>query len=193
MSSAAISGPRILFRQIRQVMAGKGEAERRLQKIVGLIASNMIAEVCSCYLMRAGEMLELFATEGLNSEAIHNTRLRVGEGLVGDVAAHARPLNLSNAQAHPQFAYRPETGEEIYHSLLGVPIMRGGRVVGVLVVQNKTMRHYTEEEVEALQTVAMVVAELISSEKMISATELLDTAGNATTPHRLTGRVLADG
>ncbi|MEH6496378.1 MAG: phosphoenolpyruvate--protein phosphotransferase [Pseudomonas marincola] len=193
MNSAALSGPRILFRQIRKVMAGEGEAERRLQQIVRLIASNMIAEVCSCYLMRAGELLELFATEGLNPEAIHSTRLRVGEGLVGDVAAHARPLNLSDAQSHPQFAYRPETGEEAYHSLLGVPIMRGGRVIGVLVVQNKTMRHYTEEETEALQTVAMVLAELISSEEMISSKELLDTAGNATTPHRLTGRVLADG
>ena len=193
MNSAALSGPRILFRQIRKVMAGEGEAERRLQQIVRLIASNMIAEVCSCYLMRAGELLELFATEGLNPEAIHSTRLRVGEGLVGDVAAHARPLNLSDAQSHPQFAYRPETGEEAYHSLLGVPIMRGGRVIGVLVVQNRTMRHYTEEETEALQTVAMVLAELISSEEMISSKELLDTAGNATTPHRLTGRVLADG
>ncbi len=193
MSSAAVSGPRILFRQLRRVMAGQGDAELRLQTIVGLIASNMIAEVCSCYLMRAGDVLELFATEGLKKTAVHNTRLRVGEGLVGDIAAHARPLNLSDAQSHPQFAYRPETGEEEYHSLLGAPIMRGGRVIGVLVVQNRTMRHYTEEEVEALQTVAMVVAELISSEQMISATELLDTAGNATLPHRLAGRILAEG
>lgn len=193
MSSAAVSGPRILFRQLRQVMAGEGDAELRLQTIVSLIASNMIAEVCSCYLMRAGDVLELFATEGLKKDAIHHTRLRVGEGLVGDIAAHARPLNLSDAQSHPQFAYRPETGEEVYHSLLGTPIMRGGRIIGVLVVQNRTMRHYTDEEVEALQTVAMVVAELISSEEMISSKELLDTSGNATLPHRLTGRILADG
>lgn len=193
MSSVALSGPRILFRQIREVMAGKGDAESRLQNIVQLVASNMIAEVCSCYLMRAGDVLELFATQGLNKEAIHNTRLRVGEGLVGDIAAHSRPLNLSDAQSHPQFAYRPETGEEIYRSLLGAPIKRGGRVIGVLVVQNQTMRVYTEEEIEALQTIAMVVAELISSEEMISATELMDTAGNATMPHRLTGRVLAEG
>ncbi len=193
MSNAAVSGPRILFRQLRRVMAGQGDAELRLQTIVGLIASNMIAEVCSCYLMRAGDVLELFATQGLNKEAVHRTRLRVGEGLVGDIAAHARPLNLSDAQSHPQFAYRPETGEEAYHSLLGAPILRGGRVIGVLVVQNRTMRHYTEEEVEAIQTVAMVVAELVSSEEMISSTELLDTAGNATLPHRLAGRVLAEG
>lgn len=193
MSSAVVSGPRILFRQLRQVMAEGGDAELRLQKIVSLIASNMIAEVCSCYLMRAGDVLELFATEGLKKDAIHNTRLRVGEGLVGDIAAQARPLNLSDAQKHPQFAYRPETGEEVYHSLLGTPLMRGGRVIGVLVVQNRTMRQYSDEEVEALQTVAMVVAELISSEEMISAKELLDTSGNATLPHHLTGRILAEG
>jgi phosphotransferase system, enzyme I, PtsP len=193
MNSAGVSAPRILFRQIRQVMAGKGDAELRLQKIVRLIASNMIAEVCSCYLKRAGDLLELFATEGLNKEAIHHTRLRVGEGLIGDIAAHARPLNLSDAQSHPRFAYRPETGEEAYHSLLGVPIMRGGRVIGVLSVQNRTMRHYTEEEVEALQTVAMVLAELVSSEEMINSKELIDTVGNATLPHRLPGRALADG
>ena len=108
----------------------------------------MVAEVCSAYVMRAGEVLELFATEGLRPEAVHRTRLRVGEGLVGVIAATARPLALADAQAHPDFAYRPETGEEIYHSLMGVPILRGGRVLGVLVVQNRTLRHYTEDEIE---------------------------------------------
>ena len=108
----------------------------------------MVAEVCSVYVMRAGEVLELFATEGLRPEAVHRTRLRVGEGLVGVIAATARPLALADAQSHPDFAYRPETGEEIYHSLMGVPILRGGRVLGVLVVQNRTPRHYTEDEIE---------------------------------------------
>ena len=99
---------------------------------VKVIAVEMVAEVCSVYVMRAGEVLELFATEGLNKSAVHRTRLMVGEGLVGEIAAHARPLNLSDAQSHPQFAYRPETGEEVYHSLLGAPILRGGRVRGVV-------------------------------------------------------------
>src|SRR5690606_27932324 len=99
--------------------------------------------------------------------AVHTTRLRVGEGLVGDIAAHARPLNLADAQSHPGFAYRPETGEEIYKSLMGVPILRSGKVVGVLVVQNRTKRHYTEEEVEALQTVAMVLAEVIVAADLV--------------------------
>src|SRR5260370_33266195 len=114
----------------------------------------MVAEVCSAYIMRAGEVLELFATEGLRREAIHRTRLRVGEGLVGVIGATARPLALADAQAHPDFAYRPETGEEIYHSLMGVPILRGGRVLGVLGVQNRTLRNYTDDEGQALRTSA---------------------------------------
>ncbi len=193
MSGLGISAPRLLLRKLHQVMAGHGDAEQRLNEIVRLIAGNMIAEVCSCYLRRAGDVLELYATEGLKKNSVHKTRLRFGEGLVGDIAAHARPLNLSDAQSHPQFAYRPETGEEEYHSLLGTPILRGGRLIGVLVVQNRTRRTYTEEEVEALQTVAMVVAELVSSEQMVSATEFSDTAGNATLPHHINGRILAEG
>ena len=193
MSGLGVSAPRLLLRKLHQVMAGHGDAERRLDEIVRLIAGNMIAEVCSCYLMRAGDVLELFATQGLKKDAVHQTRLRLGEGLVGDIAAQARLLNLSDAQSHPQFAYRPETGEEEYHSLLGTPILRGGRVIGVLVVQNRTQRSYTDEEVEALQTVAMVVAELVSSEQMVASSEFSDTAGNATLPHHISGSVLAEG
>src|SRR5678815_4400429 len=103
----------------------------------------MVAEVCSIYLLRAGEALELFATEGLNREAVHRTRLKPGEGLVGLVAENAAPLNLSDAPSHPSFSYRPETGEDPYRSFLGVPIVRGDRVFGVLTVQNRTCLLYT--------------------------------------------------
>lgn len=165
----SVGGPRILLRRLREVMAEPESAQKRLDKIVVLIASNMVAEVCSVYLVNSGKELELSATEGLKPSAVHATRLRVGEGLVGDIAAHARPLNLADAQSHPGFAYRPETGEEIYKSLMGVPILRSGKVVGVLVVQNRTKRHYTEEEVEALQTVAMVLAEVVAAADLIGA------------------------
>src|SRR6201997_4539555 len=160
-AAGTVSGTRRLLRRLRDVRAGSGTPQERLDRIVRIIAAEMVAEVCSTYVMRAGEVLELFATEGLRPEAVHRTRLRVGEGLVGAIAATARPLALADAQSHPDFAYRSETGEEIYHSLMGVPILRGGRVLGVLVVQNRTQRHYTEDEVEALQTIAMVLAELV--------------------------------
>ena len=107
--------------------------------------------------------LELYATEGLNRDAVHHTVMKSDEGLVGLVASQASPINLSNAQAHPAYSYRPETGEEIYHSFLGVPILRAGNTLGVLVVQNRARRTYSEEEVEALQTTAMVMAEMIAS------------------------------
>jgi phosphotransferase system enzyme I (PtsP) len=141
-------------------------AQERLDKIVGLIASNMVAEVCSTYVLRADNVLELYATEGLNPDAVHKATLPVGRGLVGVIAAEARTLNLPDAQSHPAFAYLPETGEERYHSFLGVPVLRAGRTLGVLVVQNQSFRTYLDEEVEALQTTAMVLAEMIAAGEM---------------------------
>jgi phosphotransferase system enzyme I (PtsP) len=174
-------------------MAGQGTAQDRLNTIVRIIAADMVAEVCSCYIMRAGEVLELFATEGLRPEAVHRTRLRVGEGLVGVIAANARPLALADAQSHPDFAYRPETGEEIFHSLMGVPILRSGRVLGVLVVQNRTLRNYTEDEIEALQTIAMVLAELAASGELVNPLERQQATGLGQLPLRLEGVRLNGG
>ena len=159
----ALGGPRVLLRRLREVMAEPVSAQERLDKIVVLIAANMVAEVCSVYVLRVDSTLELYATEGLNRDAVHRTVMRADEGLVGLVSSQASPINLSNAQAHPAFSYRPETGEEIYHSFLGVPVLRAGNTLGVLVVQNRARRTYSEEEVEALQTTAMVLAEMIAS------------------------------
>ena len=156
-------GPRVLLRRLREIMAEPISAQDRLDRIVVLIAANMVAEVCSVYVLRADGTLELYATEGLNREAVHLTTMRSGEGLVGQIADAAQPLALSDAQIHPAFAYKPETGEEIYHGFLGVPILRAGNTLGVLVVQNRAHRSYSEEEIEAAQTTAMVVAEMIAS------------------------------
>ncbi|MFN6941399.1 MAG: GAF domain-containing protein, partial [Parvibaculum sp.] len=190
--AGSVGGPRILLRRLREVMAEPESAQKRLDKIVVLIAANMVAEVCSVYLMNSARELELSATEGLKPSAVHTTRLKVGEGLVGDIAAHARPLNLADAQSHPGFAYRPETGEEIYKSLMGVPILRSGKVVGVLVVQNRTKRHYTEEEVEALQTVAMVLAEVVAAADLISAAPD-DSSFRLQRSHHIVGTSFAEG
>src|SRR5215472_97636 len=160
---SASGGPRVLLRRLRETMAEQVSAQERLDKIVVLIAANMVAEVCSVYVLRIDNTLELYATEGLNRDAVHRTVLSAHEGLVGLVASEASPLNLSDAQSHPAFSFRPETGEEIYHSFLGVPILRAGNTLGVLVVQNRAKRNYVEEELEALQTTAMVLAELIAS------------------------------
>src|SRR5438132_730360 len=159
----ALGGPRVLLRRLREVMAEPVSAQDRLDKIVVLIAANMVAEVCSVYVLRVDGTLELYATEGLNRQAVHLTVLRADDGLVGLVAREAKSVNLSDAHSHPAFSYRPETGEEIYRSFLGVPILRAGNTLGVLVVQNRAQRTYSEEEEEALQTTAMVAAEMIAS------------------------------
>ena len=131
---------RIILRRLREIMAEPSDGQSRLDRIVRQIAGLMVAEVCSIYLKRQDGSLELFATEGLNPGAVHNTFMKRGEGLVGRCAELAVPINEPDAQNHPAFSYRPETGEEIYHSFLAVPILRGGDVLGVLVVQNKRTR-----------------------------------------------------
>lgn len=160
---SAIGGPRILLRQLRETMAEPLASQERLDKIVDLIAKNMRADVCSFYVLRDDSALELFATHGLKREAVHVTTLRLGEGLVGLIAAEAEPLSLQNAPEHPAFAYRPETGEDPYFSFLGVPVLRAGQTLGVLVVQNQERRAYGEDETEALLTTATILAEMIST------------------------------
>jgi len=186
-------GPRVLLRRLREVMAEPEAAQKRLDKIVVLIAANMVAEVCSIYVMRPGQVLELYSTEGLKREAVHLSKLNVGEGLVGTIAGEAQLLNLADAQAHPSFKYLPETGEEVYNSFLGVPILRNGIVIGVLVVQNRTRRHYTEEEEEALQTTAMVLAEIIASGELTEVARDVAADIAHVRSHHVRGDALADG
>ena len=183
-------GSRRMLRRLRDVMAQSATDQERLDQIVRIIATDMAAEVCSIYVRRADSILELCATEGLNPESVHRTRLRVGEGLVGDIAARARPHALSDAQSHPKFAYRPETGEEIYQSLMGVPVLRSERLLGVIVVQNRTRRRYADEEIETLETFAMALADLLSSNHIFGGE---DGAGARSAPSRLTGLSIVPG
>jgi len=178
-------GSRQLLRRLRDAMARGGTARQRLDDIARIIARGMVADVCSVYFMRPGETLVLCSTEGLRKDAVFRTRLKVGQGLVGTIADRAAPLALSEAQSHPQFVYRPETGEEIYHSFLGVPVLRGGRVIGVLTVQDRTQHEYNDEEIETLETVAMVVAELIAGADLAVPDE--PSAAGSREPVRLTG------
>ena len=189
----AIRGPRSLLRQIREAMASGGPAQARLNMVVRIIAQSMVAEVCSIYLRRSTNDLELFATEGLNPSAVHNTTLKPGEGLVGEIMRLGRPLNLSDAPNNPNFSYRPETGEDPFHAFLGVPLLRGGRTIGVLVVQNRTERTYAEEEVEDLQIIAMVLAEMVAGGELFNEAELKNVELAPHKPERLKGAKFADG
>ena len=149
------------FRLIGRLRVMMTSGTARLSDVLAIVASELVAEVCSAYGLRSGEILELRATHGLKPDAVGRTRLRVGEGIVGLVAATGEPLNLADAQNHPGFAYRPETGEEPYASMLAVPVRRAGRTLGVLTVQNRAIRRYAEEEVEVLETVALLVTDML--------------------------------
>jgi phosphotransferase system enzyme I (PtsP) len=154
------SDSRRLLRRLRDSLALPGKGQDRLDRITHIIATSMGTEVCSIYLFRDPETLELCATEGLKKEAVHQTRMKLGEGLVGRVARTASPVNTADAPAEKGFRFMPETGEEVYSSFLGVPIQRVGEKLGVLVVQSKEARQYSEDEVDAIEVVAMVLAEM---------------------------------
>lgn len=178
---------RRLLSRLRALLAA-GAAP--LGELVRLVAAELVSEVCSVYVQKPGDVLELAATEGLNQSAIGRTHLRVGEGIVGLTAATGAVMNLPDAQNHPAFAYRPETGEDPYASMLAVPVRRAGRSLGVLVVQNRNPRHYTEEEVDELETVAMLLGELLPAS---GATDGGDEGIGATVPRVFAATPLTNG
>jgi phosphotransferase system enzyme I (PtsP) len=193
VSTAPSAGAaRVLLRKLREIMGAADSAQDRLNRLVTMIAATMVADVCSIYLKR-GAVQELFATEGLKPEAVHRTRLKEGEGLVGLVAETARPLNIADAPQHPRFSYRPETGEDPFNAFLGVPIVRSERVFGVLVVQNRASRIYGEDEVEALQTIAMVLAEMVASGAFGDLSGLQEVEARPSRPERFSARVYNEG
>lgn len=169
---------RQLLKKLRDTLAENGDGQERLDRIVRLVADSMGAEVCSIYLRRDRQTLELCATEGLEKASVHQARLRYGEGLVGRVAQEATPINAQDAPSEKGFRYMPETGEERYSSLLGVPIQRLGEVLGVLVVQTLKPRMFSEDEVYALEIVAMLIAEMKELGAFIGAGEAM------TAPHQ---------
>jgi phosphotransferase system enzyme I (PtsP) len=181
-----MSTPRRLLARLRDLMA-RGAAP--MPELVRLVAAELVCEVCSIYVMRPGEVLELAATEGLRPEAVGATRLRVGEGIVGLAAATQSPQNLADAQNHPAYAWRPETGEDAYASMLAVPVRRAGRTLGVLAVQSRTPRNYDADEVEVVETVAMLLAELLAA----GGAEAGEQALVDTLPRRFGGLPLAPG
>jgi len=188
MTTAAQSARDILT-GLHEVMAANINAQTKLDKVALIIGEALASEVCSIYLLRDGA-LELFATLGLNESAVHVTRLGFGEGLVGTIAQNVEMLNLDEAAAHPAFLYKPETGEERFHSFAGVPIIRSGNATGVVCVQHVDPRKYDDVEIEALQTVAMVLSELISNAELIDETA---TSGFDDGTAILTGQPLVKG
>ncbi len=173
-------------------MASRNSPQAKLNQVVQVIGEALHSEVCSIYLLRDGA-LELYATRGLNQEAVHVTKLALGEGLVGKIAENVEVLNLDEAMAHPDFAYKPETGEEMFHSFAGVPIVRREAAIGVLSVQHADPRRYAEVEIEALQTTAMVLSELIAGAGLVDAAAARGLSSRDSGPQELKGLKLVDG
>jgi phosphotransferase system enzyme I (PtsP) len=189
--SAAASAREILVR-LHDVMASRTPAQAKLNSVVQIVGEAMTSEVCSIYLLREG-VLELYATRGLAQEAVHVTKLALGEGLVGTIAQEVETLNLDEAASHPDFAYKPETGEEKFHSFAGVPIIRRERAVGVLCVQHAEPHKYDDVEIEALQTVAMVLSELIANADLADPSGAATMRPQSTAAMRVPGLRLVDG
>jgi phosphotransferase system enzyme I (PtsP) len=190
--SQAISSAELL-RQIRDIMANEAEPQVRLDQLVQVIANSLDSQVCSIYLRRADGQMELWATKGLDLKAVHQTRLAPGEGLVGEVGRSLTPINVSDVQAHQLFSFHPETGEEKLKSFLGVPVLRSGRLLGVLVVQDDTPKVFASETVEALQNVAMILAEIVASGELLKAEELDHVHYHARGPQSLRGVQVVEG
>lgn len=186
-------GSRALLRALRAAMAEAGNGQQRLDRVVTLVAGNMVAEVCSIYLKRDERTLELCATQGLRQDSVHSARLRVGQGLVGRIAERAEPIATDDARNTPGFRYLPETGEESYTSFLGVPIQRLGEVTGVIVVQNAAAKLYSDEEIEALEIVAMVIAEMTEAGAFLGSEGLAVTIGRRRGPVQIDGRGANEG
>ncbi|MET0372851.1 MAG: phosphoenolpyruvate--protein phosphotransferase [Rhizorhabdus sp.] len=188
----ATSAAREILTRLHDVMASRSAAQTKLNQVVQIIGEALGTEVCSIYLLRDG-VLELFATRGLKQAAVHVTKLGLGEGLVGTIADNVETLNLDEATSHPDFAYKPETGEELFHSFAGVPIVRREKAVGVLAVQHREQRKFDDVEIEALQTVAMVLAELIAGAGLIDESGPGAKGARDTGPVRLPGLKLVEG
>ena len=193
MQSPAINKAMDILRQLRTITEGQDTLPVKLENIVRLIAEQMSADAASFYIAVDGSRLELFAAYGLNPEAQHRVSFRFGEGLTGEVAQNNRTLNVADAWSHPKFAHKPELGEEQYKSFLGVPLIRWSRSIGVLSVQTREIREFSSLDVEILETVAMVLSEIVSSDEMAELKKGLSKGNNLNEREKLKGISLSKG
>ncbi|VAV99275.1 Phosphoenolpyruvate-protein phosphotransferase, nitrogen regulation associated [hydrothermal vent metagenome] len=189
----ARTNPKDMLRQIRELMSQNSNAQDRLDKLVTVIAQNMQTDICSIYLTRADNQMELWATKGLASDAVHQTLLAPGEGLVGEVVEKLEPVNVKNASTHRRYSFHPETQETKLLSFLGVPVLRSGQLLGVLVVQSEQERAFDADAVEVLQNVAMVLAEIVASGELIHQDEFAKDLAQSSRSQRLSGIQIVDG
>jgi phosphotransferase system enzyme I (PtsP) len=158
----------LTLEEISQLVAHSHHPGETLSNIVQLIQGRFHTDVCSVYVLGAERStLVLGATIGLKPESVGQVRMRLDEGLTGLVAEKMAPLMVSDAFAHPRFKFFPEAGEDPYHSFLGVPLIEGGVLQGVLVVQTREPRTFSANETRMLVAVAAQLAPLVSEAQLI--------------------------
>ena len=166
MQSPALTKAMEILQQLRSISEGESPINEKLNNIVQMIAEQMSADAAACYITVEGNRLALVAAYQLNPEAVNKVVFRFGEGLTGEVAQQSRTLSVADAWAHPKFVHKPELGEDEYKSYIGIPLIRWHRSIGVLALQSKEIHEYSAMDIEILETVGMVLSEIVSSEDM---------------------------
>src|SRR5262245_11689704 len=155
--------------EITQLVVHSHDATETLSNIVHLIQRRFNTAVCSVYSLEpeTGELV-LGATVGLKAEAVGRVRMKLDEGLTGLVGEQLAPVMVPDAFNHPRFKYFPEAGEDPYHSFLGVPLLEGGSLQGVLVVQTVEPRTFSPSEVRMFVSVAAQLAPLVCNARLLA-------------------------
>lgn len=193
MKSPATNQAFATLKLLREINEEQIAVEDKLNRITKVIAEQMEADGASCFISIDDNYLELFAAYGFNPNAAHRVSFRVGEGLIGNIAKYCRPLAVSDAPSHPKYVYNKEFGEDDYKSFLGVPLIRRNRSVGVLLIENREQREYSAADQEALETIAMFVADIVTSDDMAEFKNSLIKQRGLITRERVKGLSLSKG
>ncbi len=144
------------------------DLDETLRNIVNLVARRTRTDVCSIYLLdEDNETLRLQASKGLSRKAIGRVTLRIGEGLTGMAAQKRHAIAIEEPQEHPSYRYFKETGEEKFHSFLGIPLFDRDKPLGVIVLQTKTSRQFSKEEISALSTIAFQITSIVVNARLL--------------------------
>ena len=193
MQSSTTNQAIVILKQLRQAADEEAKISDRLSRIMKIIAEQMGYDGVSCFVAIDDSYLELFAEYGFNPDAMHKVSLRFGEGLIGSVAKNGRPLALSDAKNHPKYVIKEKLGEEGYNSFLGVPLMRRHRAIGVLVAETKSAHEFSRQEQETLETIAMFLSDVVSSDEMTEYKNNLIKSRGIVTKERIKGLSLSKG
>ena len=192
-SRAAANQAYVILKRLRQQMEEQTDISVRLNNSMSVIAEEMQVDAAFCFVNIDDNYLELFAAHGLAAESMHKVSLRIGEGVIGGIAKDCRPCAVSDYKKHPRYLYKADLGEDGYKSFLGVPLIRRNKAIGVLVIESRDIREFTDREQETLETIAMFLADIVSSDEMSEYKKTLIKERGLITRERIKGLSLSKG